>query len=213
MLKHVFQHDYLIVQDFDEVIAFDQNSFSSLSEAVSSSLSLFGEKYTEIMIADTVIYHDCFPKAPKLDYSDVVISKAEYALRNGLHVGKTIHSTKSCILLFAHYCAIARRSDILTTAPKILSTQKRLYDLEVGLKLNMNLRTVQPKLMRSFHFRMPVTADGKKALYLNRSDICNVSNYNYFDWLIPIKEQLEHRTRNTMDIVQQIIESRLRKTL
>ena len=201
MLKHALQYDYVIVQDFDEVVGFDHNKFSRLSQVINATNSFFGQQYTSFMMPDAVVYHECSPKAPKLNYTNLVVSKGRVVLKKGLNMGKSIHSSQTCILLFAHYCLVARREDILLDGPKILKSMGRHLNSATNFDtLHLNEQTFDETIfLQSFHFRQPVNYEGKKAEFLRRDNNCDESNIYETNWLTPISKVLEQKTINVYD--------------
>ena len=130
--------------------------------------------------------------------SKQVITKAHYAFKRGLNIGKTIRSSKSCIILFAHFCPIARQEIVLDnhSLKHLKYVTSNGADEQTGVSndviLHLNAKKyVTPKLMRSFHIRQTYDYYGKRALFLNRENLCNISDYDFYDWIDPISDKLD----------------------
>ena len=67
--------------------------------------------------------------------------------------------------------------------------------------LHLNQKYVTPKLMRSFHIRQTYDYYGKRALFLNRENLCNISDYDFYDWIDPISDKLDSIVKKVMKTV------------
>ena len=118
LVKVAMKTDYVIVQDFDEVIGFNTSRFKSLSDAISYVRKARGMKYENFMLRDTLMDHHCKPNAHQLNYSSFVISEAKYHYNmTHLNMGKSIHHSSACIAAFPHYCILYRTTEVLSHTP------------------------------------------------------------------------------------------------
>ena len=197
MLKHVFEYDYFIVQDFDEAIGFDHHRYKSLSEAILATQKNFGTNAINFMLPDTVVYHECF-KSDKLNYSEMVISNAKHVLKEGFNMGKSIHSKDSCLFLFAHYCLISRRKEVFDKkVTKNLDLIKNtLTSRFQGDVLQMNTLKIgyEKTSLVSLHFKESKPGAGFEEM----TDVCAPLNYVTTNWLDPISDNLKSRVKTAL---------------
>ena len=197
VIKIALKTDYVIVQDFDEIIGFDTDKFNTLSDAVMNFRREKGMNYENFMLRDTVFDHHCKPEMPQLNYTNLVIFDAKYHYQKvSLNMGKTIHSSKACIVPFAHFCFLYRISNVLSLprdSRKLV--QKNYIDKRKRFIISSG------SFLRSFHFRPPENHRGEPARYMdtkNQLKWCDISNWVETRWLDRIKLPLYENTHKVL---------------
>ena len=199
MVRVALKSDYVIVQDFDEVIGFNTNSFKTLGDVIQKLRSDRGLNYQNFMIRDTVFDHHCNPNVSQLNYSKFVISEAKYYFNTTtLNQGKTIHHSSACIVAFPHYCILYRTDEVLLQPPG----SRTLINVENQIARSKRLFLASDgSVLRSFHFRAPENHHGTQAAYLDEKEKdkwCNASNWVQTDWIDGIRSALRKNSEKAL---------------
>ena len=113
LLKNALKFDYIAVHDWDETVGFDMNKHSSLRAAIMATRKEHGKHFHSFNLKDTIFDHHCSPDASPLNFSRFVISEAYVSMRPSIHMGKTIHVSRSCLYAFHHMCLTPRSNESL----------------------------------------------------------------------------------------------------
>ncbi len=197
VLKNALRYDYIIVHDWDEVMAFDFNKFRSLSEVILNDKQKYGSQYRTYFLKDTVLNHNCVETAPTLDYTGFIIAKAHYYFERSINCGKSIHDSTFCLVAFPHFCLYRRKEEAVALEG---SKRKMLVHNETLETENWLRHEYRDISIRSFHYRVPYDHLGMPAKFAkNWTESCAVEIARKTNWLAPISASLSQNSKSVVN--------------
>ena len=193
-LKYATISDYVIVQDLDEVVAFNSNLYRNLPRAFLAAKDK-KHHYFSFRLYDQSIARKCNFTKDFRNTTDFLISRANLYYRRNLNPGKTIHSSHVCQLPGSYSCLIYRK------VPELFSDEiMRKEEFHKLVSWMNNKEGVS--FLRSLHFRTSVANKfyNEKDEQVNK-DMCSKNNTMEFDWLAKLTPKL---VKNTMDTLKKI---------
>ena len=187
-LKYAMIYDYIIVQDLDEVVAFNANFHRSLPRAILAATNSL-HRHFSFRLYDQPIARKCNFTKDFRNTTDFLLSRSNLFYSRHLNPGKTIHSSQVCMIPEWHRCLV-HRSD------RELFFEKKLRK-ESFHKLVSWTRGEGINFMRSLHLRTSI-----KHFFYNdtkKYDMCSKKNTLRFNWLANLTPEMFSRSLKVLN--------------